>query len=124
MPRDRNDPALIVVARCESLEYGNWTVFYDRGEDKVYHARDDMEILDYRPYCLSASAFDRHGWSSWFVPVAERAMENVVNINAGWLARHIMVERLVGDKPKPMVEQEKPWYLKTGAVDLEYERSE
>lgn len=123
MPRDRNDPALIVVARCESMEYGNWTVFYDQGEDKVYHARDPQEIRDYSPYCLRASAFDTYSWSYWFAPVAERAMENARCINAGWPMSPVLVDR-DSHKSKPKPEQEKPWYLKTGAADLEYERSE
>lgn len=123
MPRDRNDSALIVVARCESMEYGNWTVFYDQGEDKVYHARDPQEIRDYSPYCLRASAFDTHSWSYWFAPVAERAMENVRCINAGRPMSPVLVDR-DSHKSKPKVEKEKPWYLKTGAADLEYERSE
>ena len=123
MPRDRNDPALIVVARCESMEYGNWTVFYDQGEDRVYHQRDNVELRDYSPCCLRALAFDTHSWSYWFVPVAERAMENVRCINTGRLMSPVLVDR-DSHKSKPKVEKEKPWYLKTGAADLEYERSE
>ena len=123
MPRDRDDPALIVVARCESMEYGNWTVFYDQGEDKVYHARDVDDIRDYRPYCLSAAAFDRHSWSYLFVPAVKRAMENVRCINAGCPMSPVLVGR-DSHKSKPRVEKEEPWYLKTGAADLEYERSE